>query len=219
MKKVALIDFCETVVDFQTADAYVQFCLTRKPGLNKHLSMLYNLSKKFHVLGVMERVSPKSSIAKRLCLYQLKGLEKVEMVALAGDYYETKLKPHFIKPVIDLIGEIKQNYEVCIVSGGYDIYLEFFQKEFNIENRLSAKLKFKNGRFTGKLDGVDCMFDHKVRMLKEKYGKASNTQNWIALSDSITDMPMLRMVGRPIVVSRGKSQEWAEEQGFEQIIW
>ena len=68
-----------------------------------------------------------------------------------------------------------------------------------------------------KIDGQDCMFDYKIDYINSKI-KGDHSQ-WLAFSESVTDLPMLELVGHPVVISRGKSQKWAEKEGFEQIIW
>lgn len=218
--RIVLLDFCETCVDFQTADAYVNFVLEQNGGGNAKFTKLYSICQKTHVLGILERVFPKSSISKKLCLLQIKGLSQNDLVRYARLYYEKRLKPHFIVPVISEVIKLRDSgYRICVVSGGYDVYLEFFRKEFRINDSISAVLKFNDGIFTGKLDGFDCMFDNKVKLIEKFLPTNEDRREWMALTDSITDLPMLSMVGVPVVISHYHSQKWAEKRGFRQIIW
>ena len=86
-----------------------------------------------------------------------------------------------------------------------------------MDGLLSTKVEFKNGICTGKFDGQDCMFDYKINYINSAI--QGDHSQWMALSDSVTDLPMLELVGNPIVVSRNKSQNWAEKRNMKQIIW
>lgn len=216
--KVALFDFCETIANFQTADAYVRYVQTHSPTSNKGIKTLYNILNQSRILGIVRRLFPKSSIDKRFILKQMKGRIQEEMENLAKDYYECRIKPNLIDPVIKELKRLQsEGYSCYVVSAGYDIYLKHFCTEYNIDGLLSTKIKFNNGICTGCFDGQDCMFDNKIDYIKESI--SGNPQHWMAFSDSITDLPMLEFVGNPIVISRNKSQKWAEQRKIKQIIW
>jgi phosphoserine phosphatase len=46
-----------------------------------------------------------------------------------------------------------------------------------------------------------------------------NYNESIAYSDSTSDLPLLLLAGKGVVVSRGKSQPWIKQYGFKEIIW
>jgi len=216
--KVALFDFCETIADFLTADRFVQFVQFNSKPTNRHIRVLYVVLNKSRILGVLRRVFPKASISKRLVLLQLKGRTYDELALLAQQYYETVIKQHFISPVVSELLRLQQEgYKCYLVSGGYDIYLRYFCEEYNIDGLLCTKIRFSNGICDGKFDGADCMFENKVQMIKSEI--SGDSSSWYAFSDSKTDLPMLEIVGNPLVISRVKSQNWAEIKKYKQIIW
>lgn len=216
--KVALFDFCETIANFQTADAYIDFVQSHSTQTNKSIRILYNILNKYHVLGIVRRLFPRLSIDKRLILRQMKGRTYEEMDEFAKKYYESTIKPNLIQPVVGKLKEMQnEGYEIVIVSGGYDIYLKYFALEYNIRYILSTTIEFNYGICSGKFNGVDCMRASKLDYIHSAL--IGDCKKWFAFSDSITDLPMLELVGNPIVVSKNKSQIWAERRGLKQIIW
>ncbi len=218
MNKVALFDFCETIANFQTADAYVRYVQSHSVPTNTGIRLLYNILNQSRILGVVRRLKPKGSVDKRFILKQMKGRTYEEMDRLAEDYYNNMIKPNMIEPVVTELRRLQsEGYGIYIISAGYDIYLKYFVQDFKVDGLLSTKVEFKDGVCTGRFDGQDCMFDYKIDYINTMI-KGDHSQ-WLAFSDSITDLPMLELVGNPVVISRGKSQTWAEKKGFKQIIW
>lgn len=218
MNKVALFDFCETIANFQTADAYVRYVQSHSAPTNTGIRLLYNFLNQSRALGIVRRLKPKGSVDKRFILKQMKGRTYEEMDRLAEDYYNNMIKPNMIEPVVSELKRLQfEGFAIYVISAGYDIYLKYFVQDFKVDGLLSTKIEFKDGVCTGRFDGQDCMFDYKIDYINSKI-KGDHSE-WLAFSDSITDLPMLELVGRPVVISRGKSQKWAEKKGFEQIIW
>lgn len=216
--KVALFDFCETIANFQTADAYVRYVQSHSKPTNTGVRMLYNILNKSRILGIVRRLNPKGSVDKRFILKQMKGRTFEEMDKMAKQYYEERIKPNMILPVVAELKRLQgEGYCIFVISAGYDIYLKYFIDDFGVDGLLSTKVEFKDGICTGLFDGQDCMFDYKIDYINSAI-KGDRSQ-WLAFSDSITDLPMLELVGNPVVISRGESQKWAEMRNMKQIIW
>lgn len=217
--KIALFDFCETLVSFQTADKYVLFVQSESEVSNKMLKKTYDFCRRHQLMRLPRKLFPKSAIDKRLILLQMRGRTKLEMEKLAERYYAEEIRPALVPEVMNALKE-KQDagFKIFLVSGGYDIYLKLFAREFNIDGIISSKIEFKNGICTGKMFGPDCMSFNKINYILGTIAD-NDFSGWYAYSDSISDLPMLNLVGNPVVVSRNKPQEWAENENFSQIIW
>lgn len=219
MKKVALFDFCETLVDFQTADAFVDF--TR----NRYGTWWMCLLHYFHILGYKTKVIhlissafPDKSINKRIILYQLKGLKREIVYKSAKEFYYERIKPHFISVMIN---EFKKQCQECqavyIVSGGYDVYLQYFIEDFCIskQNLICTEIKFKNDICCGTIEGADCIRHEKVRRLESLSLKKKRYT--IAYSDSQSDLPFLNWADVAYVVRNKKKNNWNFK--YKEIIW
>ena len=204
MNKVALFDFCETLANFQTADAYVDYVRnhTTKKSVGKW-KKFHEILKKIYVIKILARLLPKSSINKRIYSLQLKGMTVNELDSYANEYYLNVIRPNLIKPVVELLQQLKdEGYRIVLVSGGYGIYLKYFADEFQIapENVIATNLKIKNGVCTGTFVGKDCLFEEKVKRLNLIFRKSEIYAR--AYSDSKSDLPMLEWADEGIVVRR-----------------
>ena len=220
--KVALIDFCGTVVDFTTAVAFTRFVAAEMPTRHAHrtdrvIAWLHRL----RVTGLVRHLFPALSVVKRLNAYKLKGYTHGQLTALAARYYEERIKPHLIIEVLDELERLRgKGYRLIIASGAFDIYVNHFAQEMGIGDVLATRLKFDDkGVCTGRFDGSDLMGKRKVMAINTLLGKDVNRSQWFAFSDSRDDLPMLRLAPSTTVVSHGEPQAWATRLKLRQIIY
>lgn len=222
MIKVAIFDFCETLCDFQTADAYIDYvrkhCERTSIRQGEHLN---SLIRKLRVVGYIDsHTHYKHSLYKRLKLLQAWGIPQDLMEELAFGYYTEEIKPHLIEETIKRLRyHQKVGDEVWLISGGYSIYLQHFANEYGIKRLISSKIAFSSkGYCKGKLEGRDCMNKNKVLMLKSIIGTEDVLEIVASYSDSYTDIPILSVAKDAYVISR-KHQQWADQYNFKEIIW
>lgn len=221
--RIAVFDFCETLVNFQTADAFVDFvreslkmdCINRKEKIDS----IIRKYKLLYPLFILQLIFHQTwSISKRLKLWQLKGIPQKVISDLSVKYYKEIIKPNLIRETVTILNKhIADGYDVWLVSGGYGIYLRHFAKEYGIKHLISSNIGFKNGYCTGKIDGIDCMNTNKVKLLRKRFSGELNGNVIVSYSDSITDIPILRIAIEPVVISK-THQKWVEENGFSEII-
>lgn len=220
-EKVALFDFCETLVDFQTADEFVKF-VVMKNGVNvrvKFIQLLYKILNKLKIFSIIFKICPTWMAGKRLLLLQLSGMPETLLDHYAEEYYNEKLAPHFILPVHEELCKLqKEGYRIVIVSAGYDVYLRYFCKIHNIQDLVCTKISFSHSKCNGIIDGLDCLLDNKIKLLEAHIGKCNNREQWCAFSDSITDLPLLKYVGFAYGVKRySENKSWIRNNNFNLI--
>ncbi len=223
MQPLALFDFCETLVSFQTAGAYVDFVRKKSAAAKmQQLNRIRMQLKKLKIITLMNKFFPYSNIEKKIELYQLKGCSKKMLEQYAAEYYENKIAPCLIPELVTEINHRKnEGYELAIVSGGYSIYLQYFARAFNIPHIIATDIEFDHNNIcTGKIKGQDCMYQHKINRVEDYFFSANlDKKNVIVYSDSITDLPLLKWAGTAVVVSKNETQSWAMQQRFSEIIW
>ena len=211
--KIALFDFCDTMVNFQTADVFVEYALKK---LNKN--WIYD---RLVASTVIENYLNKHwKIKKKLLLYCLKGVRKDELQELAENYCMKILEPATYSYMLDEVKKLKNDgYHILFVSGGYDIYLQCFANMHCVDGVIATKLLFKNDVFSGRIDGTDCMGENKIVHLCD-YLKRHNIKvdYSVAYSDSISDECMLKWADRAIVISKREHEKWVTEKKFDEII-
>ncbi len=220
-KDLILFDFCETLVDFQTADAYVDFVRKNidSPRM-QFLEFTLKLFKKIKIISLCYKFFPNKSIEKRLKLYQLKGLNEIILKDLAGLFYSLEVKPNLIPETLELMNDcIKKNCEVVLISGGYSIYLQHFCNEYHIKKLYSTDVAFSENKCSGKILGLDCLFENKVTLIENGGLNLSDYETKVVFTDSSSDLPLLNWADKGFVISKNIPQSWATELNFEQIIW
>ena len=155
--KIALFDFCDTLVDFQTGDAFIDFI---RENTKKKKALIFEKFRVFLIkirfFSILSKIFPSNNWHKRLKLFQLKGITKNEIEHLSLLYYIERIKPRLIKRIIQELQQYKkEGYSIYIVSGGFSDYIIHFCKEFEINEPIATNIKYKNGICLGIIDGKD----------------------------------------------------------------
>jgi HAD superfamily hydrolase (TIGR01490 family) len=217
---LVIYDFCETIVSIQTADRFINFCLenNKKKSIITVIEKLLTVGRFFAIVNLMY---PKLNLSKRINLFKIRGFDESQLQIFASKYYKDIIKPCFNLTILDILKQdiTDNNKIVVIVSGGYNFYLQLFCEEFGINYLLSSKIEIVNGKATGFLNDKDCLFEEKVnllnRLIKEKKIEFNHS---IVYTDSITDLPILNWANEKYVISYNKSQKWALDNKFSEII-
>lgn len=216
-----LYDFCGTLVDFQTANAYVRFTIKSLGKKKKVVEFVRLILNKLRVISLLNIFRTKMSVNKSLLLYQLKGCKYEKMDFCARRFYKECITPHLITPVLKrLQQDITNGKTVAIVSGGYDIYLKYFAEEYNVPFLICTQLKFIDDLFTGSISGKDCMGSEKINRLHSVFPflRSENNISMTFYSDSPSDIPLFNECERRIaVIEEENIPEWVERIGAEVV--
>lgn len=218
---LVVFDFCETLVHFQTADRFVDYVI-EKEKYNKYrwLRFVTRVLSKLRVIAIVNKFSPELNLAKRLKLFQIRGVKSSRIEVLAKEFYEQELMTHLIAPLYDLLQHhINQNDYIMLISGGYSPYLKVFLEQHHLKKHFATEIEISDGKVTGFFSGKDCLYAQKVVLLDQFLkDNAILFSKSIAYSDSISDLPLLQWADEGVVVSRHKPQLWAKTYGFTEIV-
>jgi HAD superfamily hydrolase (TIGR01490 family) len=210
--KIAIFDFCETLVNFQSGNAFIEFCL-EKTNL-RYKKFLYNLYQSKYYRRFFHWQHCKKKILSLLRGFELKTLEY-----LAKEYalvITTQKQIHCL--VEELYNKKKEGYLIWIVSGGYTIYLKYCFENM-IDQVIATDIVFEEKICKGEIKGIDCMGENKILKMKQKsLLKKIDKKQAVVYSDSPSDLPLFRLADQCFVVSR-RPQKWAKDYNFEEIIW
>ncbi len=215
--KVALFDFCETISDFQTGDAFIYYVANHENSFKMNIKKFLNAK-----IVKLKRKFKKSYNCKFYIMKLLKGMSKNKLETYALNYYEEEVRKHFIPEVIEKLLELKkQGYRIYIVSAGYDIYLKYFVEEFNLDGLMATKILFKENICCGCPDGKDCIGQHKITILNNFFkDEPIKDYDTIAYSDSPSDIPLLDYCKEAFVVTRTE-KSWVDNSGknYKKLVW
>jgi len=220
MEKTVLLDFCGTVVNFQTFDPFIEYVLRNERPISYKLICNPCMRKICYVLTKIQRFMRKDYFLYKVILVRcLKGMHLQKIQQNARKYYNVQIQRNFIMPTVELIEKLrKAGYRIILLSGGSKWYIDYFAGSHGIKDVISTELEIKDGLLTGKIK-KDCVGEEKIEMLKEYISKHKlNVSFEIGITDSSSDIPMLNLCKRKIVLSKERHQEWLGIE-MEEIIW
>lgn len=206
---VAIFDFCDTLVNFQTADEFVKYTFSRYPNRLKRNVVFFPIKRKL--------IGNKSAL-----LSLLRGLTEGEIDEAAMSFYDNIVQSNIFTSMEDIIHTYQESgYKIIIISGGYSVYINLYAKKHGIDKVIANDFAYKEKAgqkiFRGKCTAKDCMNQEKVFRL-EDYLKGTSIEKSVAYSDSLSDLPILKWADKGVLVSKYKCRKSASENNLEQIV-
>jgi HAD superfamily hydrolase (TIGR01490 family) len=95
-----------------------------------------------------------------------------------------------------------QDHVVAIVSGATKFVVQPIAAHLGIKHLLYTRLEVEHGRFTGRVIDPICFEEGKIYWLQQLVDeeRIDLARSWF-YTDSITDLPLLDLVGHPVVVN------------------
>lgn len=121
----------------------------------------------------------------------------------ADELFEEVLKPAIFPGTADLIaGSRKIGLKQVVITGALDFTVDKLLKHLGIDDFAANRLEFVNGYATGRLLPPIMASATKAKWIRE-YAEKNNISlsDSYAYSDSISDLPMLSIVGHPAVIN------------------
>lgn len=134
---------------------------------------------------------------------QLKGQSEAEMLAFCARWYEDVVR-NFIYP--EARDAIKRHLEegsiVAIVTGATRYVAEPLAKDLGIDHVICTQLDVRQGMFSGRVVDPICFGEGKILKLRKFVEDHRIELAWSYFyTDSISDLPLLEIVGHPQVVN------------------
>ena len=103
--KVAVFDFCNTIVNFQTADRFIYYAVKHSEDwrMGRREKILDFIQKCTFIKSFDRLTKGKYSLNKRIILWQIRGMDKNKIDILAKGYYQDEIVPNLYKEIIELI--------------------------------------------------------------------------------------------------------------------
>src|SRR5438132_4282996 len=132
-----------------------------------------------------------------------RGLSEDRLVELADDLCKSVLKPAVYPGAQDLIEECRRaGCKIVLCTGAIDITMHPLARLLGADDLIANSLQFVEGFATGKVIPPIVEGAHKARRIRDycvEHGLKLDLSH--AYSDSLSDYPMLAVVGRPTAVN------------------
>jgi HAD superfamily hydrolase (TIGR01490 family) len=170
----------------------------------------------FHLMGADEEKMQKM---QKEAARMTEGWEADKVRRVVNEVLEEVITPLIYAEALEIIHDHREAGRlICIVSSSPEEIVEPMAAMLGVDRFIASKPMIKDGTYTGELEFY-AYGEHKaaaIRKLAEE--ERIDLENSYAYSDSVTDLPMLEVVGNSIAVNPDKElrkvateREWAIE--------
>lgn len=127
---------------------------------------------------------------------------KGKMQTLHKQFFEEKIKPIMSPASFDLIAHHRNLGDTLVVITATNSFVTApIVKAFGIDNLIATEPELIDGKYTGKIDGIPCFQEGKVKRLDQwmTEHELDLSGSWF-YSDSHNDLPLLLEAENPVVV-------------------
>ena len=205
MEKLAIFDIDYTITRKETLMEFFKYIVSKDIKNIKFLPRaLYS--------GVMYGIKVfDERRVKEWFLKFIENIDEAELAKLTKSFYDERISKILYKDAVDMIKKLKnEGYMVVLISASPEFYVKEFYAIKEVDLIIGTKFAFEGGKFIRKMDGKNCKGEEKVRrlneVLKEKNIKV-DFKNSYMFSDSLSDKPLLDLVGNPYLINYKKKHE------------
>ncbi|MGE3193256.1 MAG: HAD family hydrolase [Microbacteriaceae bacterium] len=141
--------------------------------------------------------------AREKALELSSGKQRSEIIELAEGIWQERIQRRLYPGTVELTQEhISKGHEVWLVSATPWEIGDLIARKLGLTGAIGTRIRHEDGVYTGELDGEVMHHEHKAAAAKALAIKAGAdlSQSW-AYSDSRNDIPLLELVGNPVVVN------------------
>jgi HAD superfamily hydrolase (TIGR01490 family) len=131
------------------------------------------------------------------------GKRQSDILELAEGIWHERIQRRLYPGTVELTQEhISKGHEVWLVSATPWEIGDLIARKLGLTGAIGTRIRAVDGRYTGELDGEVMHHEHKAEAAKALATKAGAdlADSW-AYSDSRNDIPLLELVGNPVVVN------------------
>jgi len=177
------------------------FYARRQQGLFKTIKKSAATLAKLPLFGVTDLYS--RNIFNELFFQSYKGESEDRLRYFSEELFEEVLKPAIFDGTPELIAQSKKiGQRQIVITGALDFTIDKLVNYLGIDEYAANRLEFVNGYATGRLLPPVMASATKARWIREYAEKNEiNLSESFAYSDSISDLPMLSIVGHPVAIN------------------
>ncbi len=177
------------------------FYAQRQPGLFATIKKSAATLAKLPLFGITDFYS--RNVFNELFFQSYKGESEDRLRFFSEDLFEKVLKPAVFDGTPELIAASKKiGQKQVVITGALDFTIERLMTYLGIDEYKANRLEFVNGYATGRILPPVMASATKAKWMREyaERNDISLSESY-AYSDSISDLPMLSIVGHPVAVN------------------
>ena len=177
------------------------FYSRRQQGLLKTIKKTVGTFAKLPLFGVTDLYS--RNVFNEFFFKSYEGESEDRLRYFSEELFEDVLKPAIFDGTPELIAASKKvGQKQIVITGALDFTIDRLCKYLGVDEFVSNRLEFVNGYATGRILPPVMASATKAKWMREHSEKNNiNLSESYAYSDSISDLPMLSIVGHPVAVN------------------
>lgn len=206
MIQLAIFDIDYTLTKKETSIELYKYMLKKDIKLIKYIPA--------HILtglGYGIKVFSATDTKERFLRF-LKGKEEEEIKAIVKSFYREHLTNLLYEDGLKAIRSYKEKgYKIYLISASPEFYVNEFYNIEGVDKVIGTKFKMEDGIFTPIVIGKNCKGEEKVRRLMEELKKDNievDFKNSCMFSDSLSDLPLLKLVGNGYLINYNKKSDF-----------
>lgn len=205
MRKLAIFDIDFTLTKKETLIQFYMYMMKKNPKLLIYIPRII-FSGFFYALKIN-----KEKKTKEIFMKFIKGIKEEEMKKIVKEFYDEKLSKILYEDSIKMIKKLKlEGCMIILISASPEFYLEEFYNIKEVDKVMGSRISCKEGMYENTMEGENCKGEEKVKRLK-KYLQEENIsadfENSYMFSDSLSDLPLFKLVGNPYLINYKKNHE------------
>ena len=205
MKKLAIFDIDYTITKKETLMEFYKYSLEEDIKNIRFLPRaLY--SGLMYGIGIYDERRVKECFLKFI-----DNIEEEKLQDLVKRFYKNRLSKILYEDAVDMMYKLKkEGYDIYLISASPEFYINEFYNIDVVDKVIGTRFEFKEGKFIRKMLGNNCKGEEKVKRLKEVLSKENikvDFKNSYMFSDSLSDKPLLDLVGKPYLINYKKKHE------------
>lgn len=142
----------------------------------------------------------------------IENKSEAELEVLTRNFYHDVLKNILYDDAIAMMKKLKsEGCKIFLISASPEFYLNELYDIKEVDMIIGTKFFMEAGKFIRKMDGLNCKGEEKVRRLKEYLEKEKievDYKNSYMFSDSLSDKPLLDLVGNAYLINYKKKHHF-----------
>lgn len=208
MVKLAIFDIDFTITKKETLMQFFRYAIKRDKKNIKFLPRAI-VSGALYGVGYFDEKRVKETFLKFI-----DSIEEKNLQTLVKDFYRDCLSQILYKDALDMIKKLKsEGYLIYLISASPEFYIKEFYAIPEVDMIIGTRFEFKDGIFMRRMLGNNCKGKEKVVRLKEilkEKGLEVNYKESYMFSDSLSDLPLLELVGKPYLINYNKKYKEIE---------
>lgn len=205
MKKLAIFDIDYTITKKETLMEFYKY------SLEEDIKNIRFLPRALYS-GLMYGVGIYDERRVKECFLKfIDNIEEEKLQDLVKRFYKNRLTKILYKDAVDMMYKLKkEGYDIYLISASPEFYINEFYNIDVVDKVIGTRFEFKEGKFIRKMVGSNCKGEEKVKRLKEVLSKENievDFKNSYMFSDSLSDKPLLDLVGKPYLINYKKKHE------------